>query len=159
MNTSFHYKWEEKDSIRPSADRLEKNSTLISWSCFFLLALSGLFFAGYQKNQKGADESRAPAAYLHSISMEPFLVRISSGLDETALIKVKAQFFTSSPRVSAELKSGYKEHLIFFLSRAAQSDFLEDKKKFLMEEKIKNHINDFLSTGKIERVLIKEKFI
>jgi len=89
------------------------------------------------------------------------LVRIQSNSGFT-VAKVKVQFFVDGIEVQNELREEsdqYKEHLIFFLSKAESSDFLDKKSKEDLVEKIKNQINSFLSKGKIQEVVIESQFM
>ena len=162
MEKSFQYKWEESDRIIPSAVHLEKNSTLLFWICLLFVASFGVFFTGYKWKAVSTGEIGAESPQLYSFRIEAFLVRIPSVQSDTALIRVKTKFFVNNIQVQNELikdKNQYKEHLIFFLSQAKADDFLNQKKKQVLEEKIRNHINSFLSSGKIGRIHIQEQFI
>lgn len=158
MEQAFHYKWEEKESSKPSSSKNESSFLLLSSICFFLLCFMGLFFFGYknfQPNQQTKTES------LHAVGMEPFLIRIftPSGL---ALTKVNVRFFVEDIRVQNELLKDqvkYKELLIFFLSNSKTTDFSDTVKKKNLQEKIKNHVNSFLSTGRIQSIEINHQFI
>ncbi len=118
----------------------------------------GLFFFGYKQFnpiQKPNTQS------LHAVGIDPFLIRIftPSGL---ALTKVNVRFFAEDIRVQNELlknQAKYKELLIFFLSNSKTADFLDDIKKQNLQEKIKNHVNSFLSTGRIQGIEINHQFI
>lgn len=160
MEQSFQYKWEELDQVTPSAIHLEKNSTLVFWIFLFLGVLFAVFFAGYRWTS--LPNRFEPASSSYSFSMETFLVRISSSEQGTVLTRIKPLIFADNIRVQNELlenQSQYKEHLIFFLSQTQTDDFFDKKRKQALEEKIKNHINAFLSSGRIHQILIKEQFI
>ena len=163
---SFQYKWEESTAMTPSAVHHDKNSTLLIWAALFFIAIFGLFFFGYKKlylkSETALSLKSRDVQSFHSFGLEAFLVRIPSKEGQTALTKIKTQFFVKDIRVQSELlrgKTQYKEHLIFLLSKSTTHDFFEEEKKQNLEEKIKNHINSFLSTGRVQRIEIKSQFI
>ena len=158
MEQAFHYKWEEQESLKPSSSKNESSFLLLFWICFFLICFMGLFLFGYKKFHS-TSQSNTPS--LHAVGIEPFLIRIftPSGL---ALTKVNVQFFVEDIRVQNELlkdQAKYKELLIFFLSNSKTSDFSDVVKKRNLQEKIKNHVNSFLSTGRIQSIEINHQFI
>lgn len=118
----------------------------------------GLFLFGYKKFNSVQQPSTQS---LHAVGMEPFLVRIFNQ-NSLALTKVNVQFFVEDIRVQHELlkdQAKYKELLIFFLSNSKISDFSDALKKKDLQEKIKNHVNSFLSTGRIQDIEINHQFI
>ena len=158
MEQAFHYKWEERESLRPSSSKNESSFLLLSWTCFFLLCFIGLFFFGYKKiNSIQGSQTQS----LHTAGIESFLIHIftPNGL---ALTKINVRFFTEDIRVQNELlknQAKYKELLILFLSNSKIADFSEKLKKQHLQEKIKNHVNSFLSTGRIQGIEINHQFI
>jgi len=158
MEQIFHYKREEQESPQPSSSEHESSFLLLFWICFFLIFFMGLFLFGYKKFNS---TQQSNIQSLHSVGMEPFLVRIFTpgGL---ALTKINIQFFVEDIRVQNELlkdQPKYKELLIFFLSNSKTADFSDAVKKRNLQEKIKNHVNSFLSTGRIQRIEINHQFI
>ena len=152
--------------MTPSAVHHDKNSTLLIWAALFFIVIFGLFFFGYKKfyprHETVLSLKEQQIQSFHSFGLEAFLVRLPSTEGQTALTKIKTQIFVKDIRVQSELlrgKTQYKEHLIFLLSKSNAQDFLSAEKKQNLEEKIKNHINSFLSTGRIQRVEIKGQFI
>ncbi|MDE0151255.1 MAG: flagellar basal body-associated FliL family protein [Bdellovibrionales bacterium] len=158
MEQAFQYKWEEQESLKPSSSKNESSFLLLFWICFFLVCFMSLFLFGYKKFNS---TQQTNTQSLHAVGMEPFLVRIlnQNGL---ALTKVNVQFFVEDIRVQHELlkdQAKYKELLIFFLSNSKTSDFSDEFKKKDLQEKIKNHVNSFLSTGRVQNIEINHQFI
>lgn len=131
------------------------------WVCFLFGGFMCFFFWEYHKSSLPIEAQQRRIQSLHSFSVSPFLVRIQSNSGFT-VAKVKVQFFVDGIEVQNELREEsdqYKEHLIFFLSKAESSDFLDKKSKEDLVEKIKNQINSFLSKGKIQEVVIESQFM
>ena len=158
MEQAFHYKWEEQESLKPSSSKNESSLLLLFWICFFLLVFMGFFLFGYKKFNPS---QQSHTELLHTVGIEPFLVRIFTPGGLT-LAKVNVQFFVEDIRVQNELlknQAKYKELLIFFLSNARSADFSNTLEKQKLHEKIKNYVNSFLSTGRIQDLQINHQFI
>ena len=162
---SFQYKREESMLSEPSSAHHEKNSHLMVWFCILFVLFFGLFFAGYRQSSVSKvfeqQQKTRDLQSLMEVSAEPFLVRVqtSSGFE---LAKVRVQFFVGNSQVQNELReeqAQFKEHLLFFLSHTHSEDFLQDHRRQALQEKIKNHINSFLSHGKIQEIIISSQFI
>ena len=154
----FQYQNEERDLSPPSVQESEKY--LFLWIFSFLAVFAGVFLSSYIKMDSSLSEKREIQS-LHQIGMEPFLIRVltSTGF---SLSKVSVNFFASDIRVKKEIynsRNKYKELLIFLLSNSKQEDLSISSHKEALEEKVKNHINSFLSTGQIQQISINSQFI
>ncbi len=158
MEQTFQYKREEKEFSQPSSSKNESSLLLLSSTCFFLLCFIGLFFFSYKKFDSF---QHSKSQSFHAAGMDPFLIHVLTPKG-MALTKVNVRFFTEDVRVQNELLSNqaqYKELLILFLSNSKTADFSEELGKQKLQEKIKNHVNSFLSTGRIQDIEINHQFI
>ena len=160
MSKNFQYKWPASEETAPSTLHNDKDRTMAVWLIIFLAGFLTLFFLGYKKNSEGADVQKK-AQSLYKVDMEPFLVRVLSE-EGMVLTRVRVQVFVediSTQSVVKEQKDQYKEQMIFFLAHIRADDFQSARLKRELSEKIKNHINSFLSEGKIQHVIIENQFI
>ena len=161
-NHSFQYKREEESKpFVPSTVHNEKNRTFLTWIFLFFAGFICFFFWEYQRSPSQKVMHQRKIQSLHSFSVSPFLVRIQSD-HGFRLTKVRVQFFVDSVVAQNELReesNQYKEHLIYFLSQSKVSDFVEEKDKEVLVEKIKNQVNSFLSNGKVQGVVIESQFM
>ena len=154
QDNTFSYKQESR--FRQQPVRLEKSLNFIFLIGVLFIGFFGLFFAGY----KHTDHFQKPHKDLLKTSSDPFLVRVLTK-DGFQLARVKVDFFTQNLQVLNEIRqetNQYKKHILFFLSQVKEEDFSTAKKKAL-QEKIKNHINSFLSYGKVQEIVIESHFI
>ena len=160
MSKNFQYKWEASAKTAPSTLHTEKDHTMSVWLIIFLTSFLTLFFLGYKKNSTSPSVQRKMQS-LYKIDMEPFLVRVLSK-EGMVLTRVRVQFFVediSTQSAVKEQKDQYKEQIIFFLAHVRTDDFQSTNLKKELSEKIKNHMNSFLSEGKIQHVVIENQFI
>ena len=162
MQPAFQYKKEDKDVMEVSTPHHESSFTFVMWVVFFLLCFLGLFIGGYKKWTVSYQQIQERSLQsLHSFNIDSFLIRTNES-EGSSLAKVNAKIFSEDIRLKNEIHQDhdkYKELLIFSLSQSSQQSLSDDLEIRSLEEKIKNKINQFVTTGSVSAVQIKIQFI
>ncbi len=160
MQPAFQYRKEEKDVIEVSTPRHDSSFTFVMWVIFFLICFLGLFIGGYKKRIVSTSDTRSLQS-LYSFNIDSFIIRTKES-GSSALAKVSVKIFSENIRIKSELLQDhdkYKELLIFSLSQSSKRDLSDDFRRRDLEEKIKNNINQFVTSGNVSAIQIKFQFI
>ena len=160
MQSNFQYKQEARDSFEVSTSRHESSFAFVSWVIFFLIVFLAIFLGGYKQWETAQVETRSLQS-LNSFNVDPFLIRTQETSGST-LAKVNVKVFYEDIRVKNEIlqdNNKYKELLIFYISQSNRADLSNELLKTDLEEKIRNNINRFVTSGSVSSIQIKFQFI
>ena len=160
MKAHFQYKQEGKDSTKASTTQHESSFTFVIWVTFFLFVFLGVFVGGYKKWESTQQTDRSLQS-THSFDIDPFLIRTKE-LSGSSLTKINVKIFYEDIRVKKEILNDhnkYKELLMFFMSQYNRLDLSNEFLKKDLEEKMRNNINQFVTSGSVSSIQIQSQFI